>query len=234
PTGMVVTSPNATWIPDIAKDSAKVLPRIDGHYFLADTGKAPQQFYRGSYFLPFLLTRPPENEILDHEFGLAWKALAMSDFVLEKGAESAGLGRIRGVLAEKFIALRKRLSTKIQALIDLARWLANQYDEIRYSKTGMQYSSIILTFAPQTFDDTLLTVTTFQRHVLEALACYNYLSVWKEKELNIDVDVPPPPVDNTIMGMLTVDANIAVQMNALGVPVWLIRPPSLIPLDMNI
>ncbi|KDR65038.1 hypothetical protein GALMADRAFT_149044 [Galerina marginata CBS 339.88] len=234
PTGIVITSPNMDWILDIMKDSNDVLARIDGFYFLADTCKAPQNFYLGTYFLPFVLVRPPDSEISRHEFGLAWRVLKRSDFVLEKGAEDSGLGRIDSALADEFVALRKMLSSRIQALIDEARWLPIHYDELRYSRTGMHYSSLTLTFAPQTFEDTLLNVNTFQRHVLEALACYSYLKVWKEREMNLDVDSPPRPVDKSIMGALTVDTNVAIRLHAMGVPTWLIRTPSRIPHDMNI
>ncbi|KDR79081.1 hypothetical protein GALMADRAFT_63130, partial [Galerina marginata CBS 339.88] len=234
PNGIVVTSPNMDWIPDIMKDSEQVLVRMDGHFFLADTGSAPQLFYYGTYFLPFTPVRPPASEISQHEFGLAWRELQRSDFVLEIGAESSGLGRIVPALADEFIALRKTLSSRIQALIDVGRWAENQYDEIKFNKTGMHYLSLTLTFAPQTYEDTLLTVTTFQRHVLEALACYAYLTVWKTREMNLDVDAPPRPVDKTIMGALTVDTNVAIRLHALGVPTWLIRTPSSIPHDMNI
>ncbi|KDR65273.1 hypothetical protein GALMADRAFT_82047, partial [Galerina marginata CBS 339.88] len=234
PTGMVITSPNMDWIPAIVQDSEKVLPRTDGHYVLSDSCRAPLFHYNGTYFLTFVPTRPPDDELAQHEFALAWRVLTKADFIMEKGAEFSGLGRIRPALADEFIDLRRKLSSRIQALIDKPRWLDHQYDEIRFSKTGMHYSSLTLTFAPQTFEDTLLTVTTFQRHVLEALACYAYLTVWKDREMKLDADADPRPVDKTIMGALTVDVNRAISLHAMGAPVWLIRPPSAIPLDMNI
>ncbi|KDR65972.1 hypothetical protein GALMADRAFT_148251 [Galerina marginata CBS 339.88] len=202
PTGLIVTSPNMDWIPDLRKDSGEVLARTNGFFFMAKSCRHPQWYFMATHYLPFVLQPPPDDKISRHEHGLAWYTLTQRDFVFEEGSATNDLGRIRSELADSFVALRKELADKIKALVNEARYPTTQYDELLYCKTGMHYASVTLTFAPQTYKNTLLNVTSFQRYYLEALACYNYLTVWKKRELDLDPD-KPYPVDKSVMSAIT-------------------------------
>ncbi len=108
----------------------------------------------------------------------------------------------------------------------------SQVNEMRHSQRGMLFASVILTFAPQDPLMTLLTVTSFQRHFLETLACYTYFKDFAPRRLTGNVD--PHPVDLRLMGTFTCSLRVAQDMHQLGVPVWLVRRPVGISKNMNV
>ncbi|KDR70612.1 hypothetical protein GALMADRAFT_144515 [Galerina marginata CBS 339.88] len=101
---------------------------------------------------------------------------------------------------------------------------------ILYYISGSYHS---LTFAPLTFNQSLLTFTTFQRYFLETLACYEYFTVWKP--MGRLLGDSPRPVDKSVMGAIVFDINeVATHLFLLGVEVWLLRPASQIPKSIKI
>ncbi|KAF8961246.1 hypothetical protein BDZ97DRAFT_1588305, partial [Flammula alnicola] len=78
----------------------------------------------------------------------------------------------------------------------------------------------------------LLTLTSFQRHFLECLACFEYITIYKQRPLNDSGE--PHPLNKGLIGAVTCHLEIANQLYYMGVPVWLVRPPGAIPYDMNI
>ena len=79
---------------------------------------------------------------------------------------------------------------------------------------------------------TLLTATSFQRHFLETLACYTYFTKFYPRTLSNNLT--NHPVDLSLMGTVTCSLNAAIQLNQLGVPVWLVSPPEAILKTMNV
>ena len=78
----------------------------------------------------------------------------------------------------------------------------------------------------------LLTTTSFQRHFLETLACYMYFTKFFPSTLsNVFTN---HPVDLSLMGTITSSLDVAIQLNQLGAPVWLVHPPEAISKMMNI
>lgn len=233
PTRLIVTSPNVDYIPDITKDGQNVRVRSNGRYGLADFSLSPQWYFEGTYYLPYMRKRLENLE--NHELGKIWYDLKMEDFILEKGGLFSGLGRIRQELADEFITLRKSLAAKIKLLQTDTRFSGVDRAELLYAKQAMQFSSIILQCAPQTFELTLLTVTGFQRHYLEALACYEYLTIYWDMECDDDGENLDPVAANTsLMGAFTTSSEVAEQLYRQKVPVWFVRVPAHIPLTISI
>ena len=221
PTRLIISSPNMPWVPDVAKDQLLIRVRLDGRFYTADFTLVPQLYFEGTYYMPYVLTKPPAEELASHEYRLLWYDIDLKkDFVLEPGSSS--LGRLRKDLVHDIRELRRSLSAKIKAFIHESPYNARQSQEMSYSEQGMLFAAVALDCAPQTFALTLLTFTSFQWHFLEALACYHYFTKW----ILHPVTEKPRDVDMSIMGTITPDPEVAIRFFMRGVPVWLLRSPS--------
>jgi len=99
-------------------------------------------------------------------------------------------------------------------------------------RRGMHFASLALLIAPQSFLMTLLTITSFQRHFLETLACYTYFKVYVPLKLSGDTKVHR--ANYLLMGTFTCSLQVAQEMHQLRVPVWLIQRPAGISKFMNV
>ncbi|KAH9478815.1 hypothetical protein JR316_0009277 [Psilocybe cubensis] len=95
----------------------------------------------------------------------------------------------------------------------------------------MLFATIALQCAPQTYQMTLLTITAFQRHFLEAITCYDFLTKFKDMKINVLVE---PEVDASIMGCITASVDIAIEMYYSSMPVWLVQRPEEISMKTTI
>jgi len=223
PLDLIISSPNARWIPNLSEDDILVYARIDGSFYTADFTKVPQIFFQGTYYLPYVLCRPSPELLVDHPYHLIWYKLDRSkDFVVEMGSGSEAQGRIRKDLVQGLNILRKALSARIKTLRDQFPERVHQFRELTYCETGMTFDWCALDCAPQMYTLTLLMFASFQRHFLEALACHDYFADWS---LRLPTD-KPRDVDLSIMGAITPHIEEAVRFYMQGVPVWLICPPS--------
>jgi len=215
-------------IPDITLDKGLVRVGIDGRYYMHDFTGFPQWYFKGTYYMPFTQRRPSPENLPTHEYHLAWYNIQPRDFKTEsKGVE---IGLLGDELIEGFMAMRMSLAAKVTQFIAQETLEEIRYNEMKHSMRGMQFASLALKHAPQDYLMTLLMVTSFQRHFLETLACYTYLSVYLPRR----VDTKSHPVDPTLMGTITSDLLVAQEMKDLGVPVWLVRRTDMISRTMNV
>jgi hypothetical protein len=219
------------YIPDFTCDHRDVWIREDGRYYVHDFTLHPQWYFEGTYYMPFVPRKPSAEELEGHEYALAWYDIKPGDFHKEEGV-AVQVGMLRKDLVADFIAMRKALSGKVDELVAMGGWEEIQLREMRHSQRGMQFASIALECAPQDFLMTLLTVTSFQRHFLEALACHTYLTKYLPRKLSGVFTIHQ--VDPSLMGAITSSLDVAIDLNQLGVPVWLVRPPEAISKSMNV
>jgi hypothetical protein len=219
------------YIPDFTRDYLDVWIREDGRYFVHDFTLYPQWYFEGTYYMPFVTRRPSDEDLEGHEYALAWYDIRDRDFCRE-GEAGAQVGRLRKDLVAGFTAMRKALSVKVDELVGRGDLQEFQLREMLHSKRGMHFAQVALDCAPQDYLMTLLTTTSFQRHFLETLACYTYFTKYYPRTLsNIFTN---HPVDLSLMGTITSSLDVAIQLNQLGVPVWLVRPPEAISKTMNV
>ena len=69
PLDLIISSPNANWIPNVLEDDTLVCVRMDGSFYTADFTKVPQLYFQGTYYLPYVLCRPPSEVIVEHPSG---------------------------------------------------------------------------------------------------------------------------------------------------------------------
>ncbi len=231
PLQYIVTTPNMDWIPDLTLEPLFVHLHRDVHFYLHDYTLWPQWFFPGTYYMPYVRRRPDNNDLATHPYRLAWYDLTPDDFVNEAGCLTE-VGTLRETLAQEFGKMERDLSVKIVELVALSHYERKEYRELQYARRGMHTAAVILSFAPQTYLMTLQTVTYFQRYFLEALACYEYFTIWKARWSDTGDGVYE--VDRSVMGLVTPSLDVAQNYFQIGVPVWLVRPPSEIPSGMKV
>ena len=231
PDGLFITSLNMDYILDFSRDFCDVWICQDGRYYVHDFTLYPQWYFEGMYYMPFMSRKPSAEELEGHKYALAWYNIKPQDFCKEQGA-AVEVGVLRSDLVVDFIAMRKALSQKVDELAAVGGWDETQLREMRHSQRGMQFASIALECTPQDFLMMLLTTTSFQRHFLETLACYTYLTKYLPHKLSGDFTIHP--VDPSLMGTITSSLDVVIDLNQLGVPMWLVRPPEAISKSMNV
>lgn len=210
------------WIPDLTQDNHSVWNRTDGRCFVHDFTLFPQWYFQGTYYLPFVRSRPDDTDLPGHSYRLAWYDLRQRDF--NPDILNPNIGLLTPQLAESFVNLSKELAEKARGLLSArTEQEGHIFRDLQHAVRGMRMLSALLTFAPQTWLMTLLTVTKFQRYSLETLAIVEYYSVWEKLRL---VTFEPLQVDRSLIGAVTADVAIAQDLYTIGVPVWLVRPPS--------
>ena len=220
PISYFVTTPNATWIPNlIGKDRAVVNLRKDGRFYTNDFMYWPQWYFPGTYYLPYVRKKPPAHELATHPYRIMWYDMQDVDFVQEAGTMIMGYGRLREDLATEMTAVRKALQFKLKHFVEEGGFEEKDYRELLHCRNGMLYASVCINTAPQTLLMTRSTVTLMQRNFFEALACYEYLTIWKPRKLTLG----KLPVDTSIVGAFTCDVIQAEEFFRIGVPVWFFR-----------
>ncbi|KDR80499.1 hypothetical protein GALMADRAFT_62021, partial [Galerina marginata CBS 339.88] len=237
PTRFIVTTPNMTYIPDFSLDSRVVQLRQDGRYYTGDFTQWPQWYHPSTAYLPFVRARPSREELRTHEFALAWYNLRREDFEYEEGSAFRDFGRIKQELGERVLTMRRDLGVKVEDYAERNPDNCTMLEirDLRHCARGMKFASLALTVASQTYNDTLLTFTSFQRYYLETRAIWEFFKLHRPLSISISLEKQEergPMAD--LVGAVTCDMEVAQDLYNLSVPVWLVRPPSRIPRDMII
>jgi hypothetical protein len=214
-------------IPDIGKDPYVIRVCADGRFGTADFTLFPQWYAQGTYYLPFVPTKPPAEELATHPHALMWYDMKEEDFDREEDPISGCVGLLSRPLTDAFTQLRRDLMLKIKREVyDSGKYAEEEMKELRFCERGLHWASICLICAPQTYEGTLLTVTSCQRYFWETYTCYDYLTYWKDLPPNTSGEALVPA---KVVGTLTHEVEIAIRMFDMGVPVWLIRHPAVFP-----
>jgi len=178
---------------------SKVVVCIDGWFYTHDITLWVQWYFLGTWHYPFIKRRPDEFDLENHPYRLVWHSVSIEDLKIEERV-SCRMTLLRRNLLEKFRDMARELSDKILKAKTLAPEEPEKYRDMEHSRRGMLAAIAILDCAPQSEHATLMTVASFQRHFLESLACYEYLTVWRLRESDAMTDIHP--VDTSIMGMI--------------------------------
>ncbi|PPQ81442.1 hypothetical protein CVT26_007750 [Gymnopilus dilepis] len=234
PTRSIITSPNMDTIPDLSADDKEIRVRTDGRFYTADFTLFPQWFFPATPYLPYVLARPPADELKDHKYYHAWYDMKRSDFLYEEDSAFRDVGLLKKDIVSEFNKLRTDLEHEFKAFMTKNEfdYNANDYNDLLHCAFGMKNNAVILRCAPQSYNQTLLTVTSFQRYFLECLAIFDYLRHWKRAVHFLGEEIPE--VRHDLVGAVTYQLEVAQDLYMKGVPVWLVRKPEELPSDMNI
>lgn len=232
PLTFFATTPNARTIPFFTQDTLETFIRKNGRFWTHDYSLWPQWYFPGTKHLAFVRRRPSDEDLVIHPLGLIWYDLQEADFIQEPGSIS-DIVRVRAGVSDGFIALRNELDDKIAVMIGERPYLSpGDLRDLRFAQHGMKMTSVLLSFAPQSRLMTLLSATTFQRFYLETLAYYDYFVKWEERMLT--PRDTPHPVDDSVIGLVTGQQDVAQTYYYMGVPVWLIRRASAMTADIRV
>jgi hypothetical protein len=226
PARVFVTSPNMLTIPDFGRDRYPIQVRADGRFATADFTLFPQWYAEGTKYLPYVRKKPILAADLEKTY--IWHNISEKDFIREEGSVAGGMGRLSTPIAESFAEMTFELMSRIRNGELSSKFPAEDLRDLYFCMRGMHFASIGLLHGPQNYQGILLTVTHFQRYYLETLACYEYLTRWR--------DMPPNTSSQArkvqhVMGALTPDVEVAIDLFDKGVPVWLVRHASMFPLS---
>ena len=216
---LFIMSPNMTTIPDISRDPAVVRICRDGHFATADFTLFPQWYASGTYYLPYVQKKP---EDVSDPYATIWHRVTREDFVKEEGLNFGGIGQLSDSLASLWAWLQRELMAKIKIEVSSGRHSKLELRELLFCECGMHFALVALLCTPQTYEGVLLTATSFQCYFLETLACYDYLTFWRDLRLNL---IDEPRGTAHVIGTLTVEVELAVEFYDKGIPVWLVRRP---------
>ncbi|KDR65451.1 hypothetical protein GALMADRAFT_81854, partial [Galerina marginata CBS 339.88] len=241
PTRFIVTTPNMTYIPDFSKDEASVRLRLDGRYYTGDFTQWPQWYHSATPYLPSVQARPSRKALKTHPYALAWRNITKVDFDFEEGSAFRDFGRIKQELANSVMDMRRDLGKQVDEYVgrNPHKCTAAERRDLCHCARGMAFAAIALNCASQTFDDTVLTFTSFQRYYLETLAIFEYYSIHRPYSVSVPLDSQNLERQDGlamvgVVGAVTCDLWVAQELYSLSVPVWLVRPPSRIPRNMII
>ncbi len=220
------------WIPNLRDDSGVVQIRTDGRFCTQDFTLWPQWHFPGTAHLTFVRRKPDEISLASHPYRIMWHTLAKSDFIPDEGAITRDVGKLRPELIAEFDVLRLELQDKVKDFKRLGTRTEAEYENMLHSMIGMRNAAIGIIHASQTYFMTLATMTSLQRHFLEALACYEWWTIWYPKILNSGDDTVP--ADTSIMGTITTQLDLAEEYLRVGIPVWLVRRPGQMSSSMKV
>ncbi|KIK02231.1 hypothetical protein K443DRAFT_97233 [Laccaria amethystina LaAM-08-1] len=227
PRRIIVTSPNADWMPYISLRARDVRAREDGRFGWADFTVCPQWFIESQWHLPFIRTRPTAATIQSHELSFCWWDLRDHHFVESRGSAFRDLGTLQSDVADALRGEAKKLHLacrSVQQHKDPGRlfYLANKTID----------AALQLKFCNFTRRDLVYRVACFQRLYLETFAMYEWHTKWAFR-LN-DTTGQIYEIDESIMGAITDSPDCIAVLYRVGAPAWYVWPPANIPHDMTI
>jgi hypothetical protein len=192
--GMVITSPNMDFVPDLRHyQDEEVKARADGRFGLIDPFQWPQM-YSARHWWSVAIPRPRTVSQIE----MAWFTPTPTDFVSLPDADVGHLSpQIIDKLDHLVVTIRYRRATLP----------SSKHDEMAtFFATRLYNSFDILCRQPFTFRDILLMTTSMQRRFLDAYALFEYLEI---AEPRITQGKTMNPLLDTWMGAFTTDVNLA-------------------------
>lgn len=214
---------HATYIPDFAPGLAdQLFLRRDMRYGPDDPTLWPQQY--SAYFCHLgAIPRRPSGPTDDPLMWMWWDPQPV-DFVSPQSGLTItrGLGQLR---PEK----THQLGKLVDKLLDECKAYTASIAPAQVNPLLPQITQAVrlaierLRSIPSTYDRMVLGVTSLQRAYLELTGLLRYISIYKPRMENLDVEAGPP---DDCIGVFTADPAIAQLFRIARLPYWLIRPLS--------
>jgi hypothetical protein len=219
------------FIPALNLGRGDVRIRKNGRFGIEDFTQWPQLYFKDHPHLPFILRCPGPHELQAHPLRMLWWDVTERDHVPERGSCYQGLGRLSPSPAAKLKELECQLRAEVQKYQDESGATAGS--RLNLCTNAMRDTINRLRHAPMTYRDLVQNVAAFQRQYLETRAWLDFFEKWMP-HLGHEVNADAPCVDPNIMGCGTYDPSTVQSFFRAGIPVWYIRPPFAVPLDINI
>jgi len=210
--GVVITTPNADFIPQPRLGTVEVFPRSDLRYGMDDATLWPQ-FYIEQY--PHLAAIRLNPKFAHARYAELWWTPLGREFEESKTAGVRGLGLFS--CSEMTALERYKEDILRESKEQLMRTPSITISSARVVTT---FSWVRLRYNVGKFEEKALEVIEFQRNFLELRAALDYLIEYFPR---MHSQTSRAAVSSSIMGCFTFSPIITQEFFAAGIPVWLIR-----------
>ena len=224
----VVSSPNATWIPEIKWGVQEVYQRADGRFAWEDRTLWPQMYaHRFEYIC--CIPRQPEDPA--DPLSVLWWTPRAADFIAIRGSDvEMPLGQLPPQIVQQFEFWR-------DTLVAECRTYQREHDRsplLGLLETSLRHAFIRITVIPLTQREMTANVAEFQRFCLDVHALLDYILIYQPRFSASDEETDAIPVSHHLMGAITHEDAIVMQLHKMKIPVWHVRPSLKIPSCINI
>ncbi|KAJ7128578.1 hypothetical protein C8R44DRAFT_732908 [Mycena epipterygia] len=206
---------NADYVPAVPslETPHAVYLRTDMRYGTDDLMLWPQQ-YTPFYCHLALISKRGSRPELD----VMWWTPTRDDFQVGS-AVTRGLGRLTQGRFSKFLPPVNELVPRCKALRGKPQGIPLFGQLIQQLLMWLEQLQTL----PTTFPKMLFAITSMQRTFLELDALFNYMTVYKERMNDYMVSAPTDRSVRQFVGAFTSNPNVAQQLWAARIPVWLLR-----------
>ena len=224
-----VSTPNATFIPEIVQGLITVCLRDDGSFGKHDPSHWPQLFVWQHPYLATVPKRPTStlDTLTNPCPHLAiWTQPTPDDFVPLPNAPA--FGRLRPEFLDALQPLVSKISSDVSNYV-LPPLTAVDKTTLRRFEVEMAMAWERLLRTSATFRDQLLQVCIVRRYWL---LCSGFMTFYDL--LGRERGTDPLPFKGDVMGAWTSEPRVVQMLFSLGVPVWMVRSNRLVPSDIRV
>lgn len=219
----LITSPNATWIPEIQWQISAVGLHEDMRFGADDYTLYPQWFHPAFEFLPAIPKPPGRGEV--SPYAIMWHTPGRGDFSVVEGSDVSKLpGYVHKAYETQLLTLYNGLLDEVERLIlslTAAQDTTTAARTFLAGTTCLRHAWIFLTTYAAAYEEKRLEFVEFQRAWLELKGMLNYYT-WN-RDRGPDPHNSTPRRTEACIGAIVENAHIAMQFLDMGVPVWLVR-----------
>lgn len=225
----LITTPNATFIPEVVHGLVTVCLRDDGSFGKHDPTQWPQLFVWQHPYLATIPKRPtstPDPLINPCPHFAIWQQPTPDDFI--PLPNTPAFGRLRPEFLDSLQPLVSKLSSDVSdydlpplATVDKA--ILRRYEV----EMAMAWERLLRTSA--TFRDQVLQLCLVRRYWL---LCSGFMTFYSL--LGCERPTNPLPFNGDLMGAWTSEPRAVQMLFSLGVPVWMVRSTRLFPSHIRV
>ena len=213
---LLVTTPNADYIPEITDGFVTVQLRADCLYAHTDPLLWPQ-IHTEKY--PYLAA-VPKTRTPPQAHWVMWSMPTLANFLPLTGTPVKGFGNLSPSFLSPLQSEVAEMSTRVRAHL-LSHPPSAQREQLRWHELAMRQALSRLRHLPATFDDQRLQVKELQRHWIMAHAFLEY----HQRMRAVAVDDLPPQYDPMAVGAWSSNPAVVQRLHLAGLPVWFVRSP---------
>ncbi|KAF9455492.1 hypothetical protein BDZ94DRAFT_709070 [Collybia nuda] len=214
----VMSSPNALWVPELRWGIRSVYQRLDGRFGYEDRSLWPQHYCAHFEYICCIPRRPEDPK---EPLSMLWWNPGPADFVPIAGS-SVNLPSL-GELAPR--PRKKLLKWRDDLVAEVREYQTNhpRNSLLGLLETSMRHAWLRLTLAPMTHKHFTENIPEFQRYCLDIQALLDYLLIYSPRLTLSDSDLSAFPVAEHLMGAVTQNDEVVMQLFKMKIPVWHLR-----------
>ncbi|RDB20396.1 hypothetical protein Hypma_012500 [Hypsizygus marmoreus] len=224
----IISSPNAYWIPKLKAGPRKVYPRADGRFAMEDRSLWPQYY---SYGFDYIICIPRKPSDPNDPLSILWWDPQDSELSLVEG---------NSVDIRLYELPANRLA-QLQVWRDRLVEEANEYQRTHKRSpllglitTALRHTWLRMSLGAMTRRQVIQLVPEFQRLCLDTRAWLDYVQIYTPRLHASDEELANLPVCHHLMGAVTEEPAIVLQLCQMRIPVWQVRNSLTLPPKMVI